>query len=188
MGIGIAPWGFWGFWNPIRHFFTFLLVSPTYWESVPYKKSRDGDYGDLSNPIWHFLHFSFLLVGKSYILIISTLREITGWGTWGYEKSPWTCFKCDVAFFFLLFGKYYTLGISSLYGNNGMGIWDFPMGIWGFWKSPWTFFCVILHFFFFPFCKSYILGFSTLQGNRGMGIWDFSMGILLPRNPILFPF
>ena len=83
MGIGIAPWGFWGFWNPIQHFFTCLVVSITYWESVPYKKSQDGDYGDLSNPIWHFLHFSFLLVGKSYILIISTLREITGWGTWG---------------------------------------------------------------------------------------------------------
>ena len=65
-----------------------FLVSITYWESVPYKKSQDGDYGDLSNPIRHFLHFSFLLVGKSYILVISTLREITGWGTWGYEKSP----------------------------------------------------------------------------------------------------
>ena len=114
MGIGIAPWGFWGFWNPIQHFFTCLLVSITYWESVPYKKSQDGDYGDLSNPIWHFLHFSFLLVGKSYILVISILREITGWGTWGYEKSPWTCFLCDVAFFFLLFGMYYILVISTL--------------------------------------------------------------------------
>ena len=28
-----------------------FLVSITYWVSVPYKKSQDGDYGDLSNPI-----------------------------------------------------------------------------------------------------------------------------------------
>ena len=48
-------------------------VSVTYWESVPYKKSRDGDFGDLSNPIRHFFAFFFLLVFKSYILIISTL-------------------------------------------------------------------------------------------------------------------
>ena len=59
------------------------MVSITYWESVPYKKSQDGDYGDLSNPIQHFLHFSFLLGGKSYILVISALREITGWGDLG---------------------------------------------------------------------------------------------------------
>ena len=59
------------------------MVSITYWESVPYKKSQDGDYGDLSNPIRHFLHFSFLLAGKSYILVISTLRDITGMGDLG---------------------------------------------------------------------------------------------------------
>ena len=50
-----------------------FLVSITHWESAPYKKSQDGDYGDLSNPIRHFLHFSFLLAGKSYILSISSL-------------------------------------------------------------------------------------------------------------------
>ena len=57
----------------MSHSSSCFLVSITYWESVPYKKSRDGDYGDLSNPIRHFLDFSFLLAGKSYILVISTL-------------------------------------------------------------------------------------------------------------------
>ena len=56
------------------------MVSITYWESVPYKKSMDGNYGDLSNPIRHFLAFFFLLIGKYYILIFRSLREIRGWG------------------------------------------------------------------------------------------------------------
>ena len=70
------------FWV-ILHSSSCFLVCITYWESVPYKKSQDGDFGDLSNPIRHFLHFFFLLVGKPYVLVISTSREITGWGIWG---------------------------------------------------------------------------------------------------------
>ena len=73
VSISICWWGFWGFVKSQSTFFYFLVVSLTYWVSVPYKKSQDGDYGDLSNPIWHFLRFSFLLVGKSYILVISCL-------------------------------------------------------------------------------------------------------------------
>ena len=72
-GLGLPHGDFGDFEIPVSIFFTCLLVSPTYWESVTYKKSQDGDYGDLSNPIQHFLHFSFLLAGKYYILSINTL-------------------------------------------------------------------------------------------------------------------
>ena len=78
------------------------MVSLTYWESVPYKKSQDGDYGDLSNPIRHFLAFFFLLIGKSYILIISSLREITGWGL-GLPHGDFGDFEIPFSIFLLAY-------------------------------------------------------------------------------------
>ena len=78
------------------------MVGITYWVSVPYKKSRDGDYGDLSNPIRHFLAFFFLLIGKSYILIISSLREITGWGL-GLPHGDFGDFEIPFSIFLLAY-------------------------------------------------------------------------------------
>ena len=76
------------------------MVGITYWVSVPYKKSRDGDYGDLSNPIRHFFAFFFLLIFKSYILIFSTLREITGWGL-GLRHGDFGDFEIPFSIFLL---------------------------------------------------------------------------------------
>ena len=89
------------------------MVSITYWESVPYKKSQDGDYGDLSNPIRHFFAFFFLLIGKSYILIISSYRKSRD-GDWDCPMGILGILKSHSAFFYLLIGKYYILGIKAL--------------------------------------------------------------------------
>ena len=74
MGILGFPMGILGICQiPFNIFFLLIFRSYILGGQWLIRILRDGDYGDLSNPIRHFFAFFFLLIGKYYILIISTL-------------------------------------------------------------------------------------------------------------------
>ena len=67
------------------------------------KKAASRTRLHLSNPIRHFFAFFFLLVFKTYILIISTLWEIAGWGL-GLPHGDFGDFEIPFGIFLLAYG------------------------------------------------------------------------------------
>ena len=66
------------------------MVSLTYWESAPYKKSRDEGFGDFRNP--HELALSVMLHSSSCFLVCITHWESAAYtekARWGLEIPPW---------------------------------------------------------------------------------------------------